>query len=274
MPTKIEITCFTDLKASTALAENLGNRAFVSALQDHLRFGKLLAGICNGQYVKNIGDAHMVRFEFLEDALTFALRLQEYCGFRPSVFNPGSPVRVSLFQGAVEPIGDDVFGTGVNRAARLQGHTEPSTVTLNDDLRTTLVAAFSGSSANALCDFIGEVEFKGVVAPPKHIIHQFNYLTYRKMFPQTSLGTLVVEHLRRSGVELSNVGDLDVACPATVIWPVVPRDLVTAIHRAQIEVIRLFAAAGWKIKVLVADCGGEDEYKSDYVNTFCEALTR
>src|SRR5436190_22516737 len=104
MATKIEITCFTDLKGSTAMTEEMGHAGAIPVIQEHLRVGQALAALNKGNWVKNIGDAHMVRFDYVEDALTFAAQLQQLCSDQPAVVKTPVPVRISLFQGAVEPI--------------------------------------------------------------------------------------------------------------------------------------------------------------------------
>ncbi|MBZ5728396.1 MAG: adenylate/guanylate cyclase domain-containing protein [Acidobacteriia bacterium] len=260
MPTKIEITCFTDLKGSTALAEQMGHQAFAPLLQEHLRLGESLAIRNYGKYVKNIGDAHMVRFEFVEHALAFASQLQQSCADRPGVAELSTPVRVSLFQGAVEPVGDDVFGSGVNQAARLQGVTQAGNVTINKDLFETMKKVYSEGVAEQYCTSIGQHELKGIEG--QQLLYNFDWLKYAEAMPGASLASPLYDHLRQAGIEPSNFTELDLNHPGRVIWPVVPRDLATAIHRGQVELIRLLTLIGWQVTVLIADCGGDTEYLS------------
>lgn len=274
MSTKTEIICYTDLKGSTALTAELGHAGFVPFQQDHLRVGQLLAERCGGKYVKNVGDAHLVRFEHVEHALAFALRIQEYCAEQKCLSGLNVPVRVSLFQGPVTPIGDDVFGSGVNQGARLQSNTEPSMVTLNEGLLKSIEALYGKEAAGGLCPFAYKRPFKGITTPKKHKIFTFDYSTWKQTYPAYSLAALVKQHLASSNVELSNLKTEDLATPGLVIWPVVPRNLVTAIHRCQIEVIRLLALIGWRVTVLIADCGGENEYHGDYVRRFQQSLEK
>jgi hypothetical protein len=59
----------------------------------------------------------------------------------------------------------------------------------------------------------------------------------------------------------------------TVIWPIVPRQLATAIHRGQIELIRLLALLGWRVQVLIADCGDENSFSPKFLDNFESSLS-
>lgn len=270
MPTKIEITCFTDLKGSTYLTEQMGHQKFLPVLQEHLRIGNSLAARNHGVHVKTIGDAHMVRFEYVEHALTFASQLQQLCGDRAGVTESPIPVRISLFQGAVEPVGDDVFGSGVNQAARLQTVTEPGHVTINEDLVQTMKKVFGSEAVEQYCTLIGACELKKIGG--QHLLYRFEWPKYTEVTPSASLANSLYDHLRQASIEPSNITASDLNRPGQVIWPVVPRDLATAIHRGQVELIRLLTLMGWQVTVLIADCGGETEYEDVYVEAFRQCI--
>jgi hypothetical protein len=270
MPTKIEITCFTDLKGSTAMTEEMGHADAIPIIQEHLRVGQALAALNKGTWVKNIGDAHMVRFDYVEDALAFAVQLQQLCSEQPALVKSPVPVRISLFLGAVEPIAEDVFGSGVNQAARLQGVTEPAQVTVNDDLYKTMQKAFGKKTTGQYCISIGTHELKGV--PGQQHLYRFDWSKYVQASPVASLASYVYEHLKQANIEASNLSAADINRPGQVIWPVVPRDLATAIHRGQVELIRLLTLIGWQVTVLIADCGGETEYEDVYVDAFTRCI--
>src|SRR3990172_2414583 len=142
MMTEIRVTCFTDLKGSTALTEELGHDGIRPLRSEHLRVGKILAEGVGGNYVKNIGDAHMVTFTSLEPAFHFATQLQQY--HAPQLCYASNPleVRVSLYLGPVDPIGEDVFGVGVNRAARVEGFAQPGEVWVSKALVDAIAAVW------------------------------------------------------------------------------------------------------------------------------------
>ncbi len=62
--------------------------------------------------------------------------------------------------------------------------------------------------------------------------------------------------------------------PNYVIWPVVPRDIVNAIHRGQLEIIRLLAILGWHVRVLIADCGATNSTPKRYSIKFQREISR
>jgi class 3 adenylate cyclase len=104
MPNQVLITCFTDLKDSTAMTESEGHDRFLPEIAEHLRVGQILAERSGGQYRKSIGDAHMVTFDYLEHAISFTVQLQEYYRPQPCISRPPLQVRVGLYLGTVEPI--------------------------------------------------------------------------------------------------------------------------------------------------------------------------
>jgi class 3 adenylate cyclase len=269
LPTQIRIICFTDLQGSTASTEKMGHREFMPLLQEHLRLGRSLATLNSGDYKKNTGDGHLVQFESVEDALAFASQFQQLCSDRPGIVESPLPARVALFQGAIEPTDNDVFGSAVNQASRLLGVTEAGHVTVNEELFDAMKSAF-GSAAEQYCTSLGEHELKGI--EEKVVLYNFDWLRYREAVPAASLASFLYDHLRSANIEPSNIGPGDLNRPGQVIWPVVPRDLATAIHRGQIELIRLLALLGWEVVVLIADCGGETEYDDDYIDKFRRSI--
>jgi hypothetical protein len=272
MPTRIEITCFTDLRDSTRITEELGHEAFMPRLEEHLRVGRELAERNGGVYVKNIGDAHMVRFEELEAALSFGSQLQAYYKSQPCMSESGLQLRVAFFQGAVQPSGNDVFGSGVNQAARVQGLTAPGAISVNAALYQTARTAFGAPEAERMFSSIGEHELKGISEPPRQELFVLNWEYFLGHRPNCGLAQLVFQHFKRADVDLSNINIADMTSPRAVLWPVVPRDLPTAIHRGQVEVIRLLALLGWRIKFVIADCGDERLYDRPYIERFARRM--
>jgi hypothetical protein len=49
-----------------------------------------------------------------------------------------------------------------------------------------------------------------------------------------------------------------------IIWPVALQPSVTYIHKAQIQLIKLFVKSGWKLHVIIGDCGKHSSRNSDY----------
>jgi adenylate/guanylate cyclase family protein len=273
MPNKIRVTCFTDLTDSMSLNDSLGNQGFMPILEDHLRVGRILAERVGGTYVKNIGDAHMGVFDSLESAIDFVLQLQEYYQPQPCLNRQELKVKIGLFLGPVTKVGEDFFGSGVGQASRVQGKAESGEVIVNKKLVEELVLIWTRPITDKYFTSIGKKKLKGINDPPKQELFSFNWQLYKQDNPASSLSTLVHDHLQQGGVDPSNLSLSDLTKPGTIIWPVVPRDLATAIHRGQAEIIKLLALLGWKVTLLIADCGAQI-YERARSEAFREALEK
>jgi class 3 adenylate cyclase len=145
------------LKGSTSLTEELGHDIYIPYLQDHLSVATTLAELSKGNYVKNLGDANMVTFTSIRRAICFASQLQEFYSQQPCLKRPPFELRISLFHGLVEPVNSDVFGSGVNQAARLQGKTEVSHITVNKYLYEGIRTLWGGTKAENYFTSIGSM---------------------------------------------------------------------------------------------------------------------
>jgi len=225
-----QVTCFTDLKDSTALNQQLGNREYALFIDDHLFVGKALAKLSGGKHIKNIGDAHMVTFESAQDSLYFALRMQEYYADKPCLSRIPIGLKVGLYLGVVDPIEADAFGLGVNQAARTEGKAEAGQVIINKQLFETIIDIWGEERAKKYFITIGEHELKGITRPPRQELFSFDWQLYGHDNPLDGQSKLVFEHLYQGQVEASNLYPRDLSRPGIVIWPVVRRDIVNVIH--------------------------------------------
>lgn len=130
---------FTDLRASTALYESVGDARAYHLVRDHFAF---LAGIVrahNGAVIKTIGDAIMAAFSDPADAVRAALQVQrEVAAFNAASGGAPLVIKLGLHEGpciAVTLNGRlDYFGTVVNMAARLQAQSEGGDIVLSKDI--------------------------------------------------------------------------------------------------------------------------------------------
>ena len=109
--------------------------------------------------------------------------------------------------------------------------------------------------------------------PAQQELFSFEWKEFSRDNPNDSLIKTVSDYLDRATVEMSNLSVSELAIRGVVIWPVVPRDLATAIHRGQAEIIRLLAMLGWSVKLLIADCGS-DRFDRPYSEAFCNKLRK
>jgi class 3 adenylate cyclase/pimeloyl-ACP methyl ester carboxylesterase len=103
----------------------------------------------SGRIVKTTGDGMLVEFGSVVDAVGCALAVQRGMMSRNATVPEGSRIvfRVGINVGDIIIDGDDIFGDGVNIAARLQTLCEPGGLcisrTANDQIRDKLSLAFA-----------------------------------------------------------------------------------------------------------------------------------
>jgi adenylate cyclase len=114
----------------------------------------------NGRIVKSTGDGLLVEFASAVDAVTCAMAFQEQMAKRDNGAEPKMSFRVGINVGDIIIDGDDIFGDGVNIAARLEGECEPGGVYLSEDAFRQV----RGKTAFAFDD-LGERSLKNIDQP-------------------------------------------------------------------------------------------------------------
>lgn len=252
----VKIICFTDIKGSTTLTQNLGHEKVKPIIAEHLRVGKEFIHNCKGEYIKNIGDAHLCSFDSYDAAINFAAVFQQFHQKRPCIDRHELEIRVALFQGDTYSLDDDkrdLFGSAVNQAARVEGMTTPCKVTVNADMQRSVISAWGQENTNKYFKSLGEKELKGIEG--KQELFDFIWEEYCQESCNNRLAIEIFNCLEKAQTIPTNLNKDDLGSSGFIVWPVVPRDVVTAIHRGQIEIIRLLAFMGWRVYFLVADCG-------------------
>jgi adenylate cyclase len=79
----------------------------------------------NGRIVKLIGDGTLVEFSSVVDAVNCALAVQRCGAAMADETTPAIVLRIGINLGDVIVESDDIYGDGVNVAARLEAHAEP-----------------------------------------------------------------------------------------------------------------------------------------------------
>src|SRR5712691_6670692 len=87
----------------------------------------------NGRIVKTTGDGLLVEFASVVDALRCATARQTAMADRPQPAETRIDFRIGVNLGDVIIDGDDIFGDGVNIAARLEAMAEPGGICISDD---------------------------------------------------------------------------------------------------------------------------------------------
>jgi adenylate cyclase len=112
-------------------------------------------GAYRGSVVKSMGDGWLVTFDSAADAVACAIVLQEALADHETI-----KLRVSIHVGDVTHADEDVFGDGVNIAARLQEVVEPGAIIISDTARRSI----DGKLAADFND-LGPQELKNIAEP-------------------------------------------------------------------------------------------------------------
>jgi class 3 adenylate cyclase len=111
---------FSDIEESTALNEEMGDRAWVRLFARHDKLVHNLVDDHSGHVVKSQGDGFMIAFAHSEDAVRFSIALQRALTRGAKRFgNKAIRVRIGIHAGKSVLRGDDLFGRNVAMAARV-----------------------------------------------------------------------------------------------------------------------------------------------------------
>ena len=114
----------------------------------------------NGRIVKTTGDGMLVEFASAVDAVTCAMAVQEKMSERSGKFTASIAFRIGINVGDIIIDDGDIFGDGVNVAARVESECEPGGVCLSDDAFRQV----RGKTAFAFDD-LGERVLKNIDRP-------------------------------------------------------------------------------------------------------------
>ena len=168
---------FTDIEGSTKLWEEQGER-MARALAEHDALSRSAVERNNGIVVKMTGDGMYAAFADPSDAVSAALMLQQSLEDPATTNGISFRVRFGLHLGIVERRNDDLFGSPVNRAARIMKAAHGSQVLLSqavvDRVRGKLPPAASVRD-------LGGVRLRDL-ATPEHV-YQLVHPGLRQDFP-------------------------------------------------------------------------------------------
>ena len=114
----------------------------------------------HGRIVKLMGDGALVEFASVVDAVTCAVAIQTEMAERndPVVDSGHIDFRIGIHLGDVIVEGDDIYGDGVNVAARLEGMADPGGVLISQSVRDSI-----GDRLDAVFIDNGERKFKNII---------------------------------------------------------------------------------------------------------------
>jgi TolB-like protein len=116
----------------------------------------------SGRIVKLIGDGTLVEFASAVEAVTCAIDVQRQLGERQAATSETDPMRfrIGVHVGDIIIEGEDIFGDGVNIAARIEGAAEPGGIAISED-------AWRQVQGKVAVDFVdaGEQDLKNIPRP-------------------------------------------------------------------------------------------------------------
>ncbi|MFC4377723.1 adenylate/guanylate cyclase domain-containing protein [Nocardia halotolerans] len=128
------VIMFSDIEQSTALNEQLGDRAWVKLLDRHQRLVERCVQKHGGHVVKNQGDGYMIAFAAPDQAVGCGVAIQNaLC--KDAESSRGSAdfrVRIGIHMGSSVRRGDDLFGRNVAMAARVTAQADGGEVLVSE----------------------------------------------------------------------------------------------------------------------------------------------
>jgi len=116
----------------------------------------------HGRIVKSMGDGYLVEFSSANDAIGCATKWQSRLRERDSKGDPGVSLqfRIGINLGEIVSDGDDIYGDGVNIAARLEAVSPPGGVCVSEMIKNTV-----GSQPHIQFEDFGVHQLKNIKSP-------------------------------------------------------------------------------------------------------------
>ncbi|MDH4092618.1 MAG: hypothetical protein OEV24_19320 [Cyclobacteriaceae bacterium] len=144
---------FTDIVGYTALMGDDDQKAF-GILKENRELQKPIIEQFNGRWIKELGDGVMASFDTVADAVYAAIKIQE------SNATKEFQLRIGIHLGDVLFENDDVFGDGVNIAARIQSAASPGSIFISEAVNHSI-----SNKKDIKTQFVKEEILKNVSQP-------------------------------------------------------------------------------------------------------------
>jgi len=148
---------FTDLVDSTATTTRLGDKEAMHLLRIHNALTRSALRDHQGSEIKHTGDGFMVSFKEIDHAMRCAIAIQRaFAMHREDHPQDAMHLRIGLSAG--EPVTEDgdLFGSTVQRAARLCAKAADDSILIDDHIRGT------PTMDDYLIDAMGSISLKGL----------------------------------------------------------------------------------------------------------------
>ena len=240
--------CYTDIKGSSDLNMKIGNDSMDALKAEHFRVEKELIVRNKGTWVKSLGDGSMSYFDSPADAIRFLAEFQWLEAKHPSLQFWTFETKAGIAHGEVtvtkEPM--DINGNAVNLASRVLGQSQPGQILLETAARNAIISRL-GQGIDKYFTSLGKRELKDFGSQDLWVFEWLNY-----MKADNTVSKLIMKKLQDAHFALSNIVDVPLSQPGCIFWPVVPRGM-NAIHKGQLEAIKVLSFCGWETYLFVAD---------------------
>jgi class 3 adenylate cyclase len=131
------VIAFSDIEASTAHNESLGDQQWVKVLERHNRLVRKHVDERGGHVVKSQGDGFMIAFADAAQAVLCGVDVQRAFHGNAERWE-GIRVRIGIHVGTSVRRGDDLFGRNVAMAARIAGQANGGEVLVSESVREAI----------------------------------------------------------------------------------------------------------------------------------------
>jgi adenylate cyclase len=123
---------FTDIVGFTALMGSDEKKSF-EILEKNRQIHKPIISTYHGRWIKELGDGVMASFSLVSDAVHAAIKIMEAC-------NAANEYQLCIGIHLAEVVfeNDDVFGDGVNIAARIQSSASPGSIFISEAVHRSI----------------------------------------------------------------------------------------------------------------------------------------
>lgn len=240
--------CYTDIKGSSALNNKIGNDAMNALKAEHFRVEKELIVRNKGTWGKHLGDGSMSYFDSPADAIRFLSEFQWLEAKHPGLQFWTFETKAGIAHGEVtvskEPM--DVNGKAANLASRVLGQAQPGQVLLETNASEAIISRL-GQGIAKYFSTLGKRALKDFGQQDLWVFEWENH-----MKDDHTISELITKKLQDAHFVLANTVDVPLSQPGCIFWPVVPRG-INAIHKGQLEAIKLLCFCGWETHLFVAD---------------------
>ncbi|HTJ44035.1 MAG TPA: nickel-binding protein [Kofleriaceae bacterium] len=148
---------FTDIVGSTAMTQQLGDRAAMALVEAHDEIVRAALQAHHGREVKHLGDGIMAAFHTAGDACACARRIHRDLVARDKI--AAAPLRVKIGAASGDPVerDGDFFGSTVQLASRLCAHAQAG--------QTVVSSQVIELASNDRFADLGDVQLKGFAGP-------------------------------------------------------------------------------------------------------------